>query len=107
MRITGKLLDLTDNRARDHWERLFRAQHQPDALSLHALDDVYRARIRGGVVAEGAIEEGFELRRGAVPIDWSRCDKSLRRQIVIEKHGAKSVFDSAVAIRLSTFPAVP
>src|SRR6266545_2609883 len=37
-RVAGEFLDLADHRAGNHREGLLRAQHEPDALTLHAAD---------------------------------------------------------------------
>src|SRR5262245_41043765 len=105
-RVAGEFLDLADDGARDHGEGLLRREHEPDALALHALDDLGRAGIGGGVVAEGAIEKGLELRRAAVPIDRRRGDEAMGREIAVEEHGAEAVLDRALAVDFPAFPAV-
>jgi len=78
-----------------------------DAFSLHALDDLRGPRIGGGVVAEGAIEEGLELRGAAVPIDRRRGDEAVGGQIAVEEYRTKAVLDRTFAVGLAALAAIP
>lgn len=57
----------------------FGSERQTNAFVRHAADDFIRARTRGRVPAEGAIEESLGLRRHAIPVNRRTKDDAMRR----------------------------
>ena len=72
----------------------------------HALDDLGRARVGRGVVAERAIEERLRLRRQPVPVDRRAEHDAVRRQEVFEEEAAEAVVEGALAAGAATVAAV-
>ena len=73
--------------------RLLRREHEAEPLARHAVDHLRRARVRGGVVAEGAIEERLGLRRQAVPVDRRAEHDAVGGEEVVQEQAAEPVLD--------------